>query len=127
MEPCDHKGAGVLSKAGGLTVGIRLGHGNAAHGAIPFAMTGRVYVRCTAENDSIRPGDLLSKSGSPGMAMLTSDPVRQSGATIGKAMTSLGKGRCLVLVSLQSRRSASAIEGVSGSCSGPNWRGMVRQ
>jgi len=61
-------------------------------------MTGRVYVWADASNGPITPGDLLTTSTTPGQAMKATDPSRSFGATIGKAMTGLEKGRGLVLV-----------------------------
>jgi hypothetical protein len=80
-----------------------MGSGSAVDGDTPVAMTGRVYAKCTAEDGPIRPGDLLTTSSTPGMAMHATDSVRRSGAIIGKAMTALesGRGLVLVLVSLQ--------------------------
>jgi len=67
------------------------------------ALTGRVYVQADTSNGAIKPGDLLTTSGTPGRAMKVSDHVRAQGAILGKAMTALneGKGLVLVLVTLQ--------------------------
>ena len=47
---------------------------------------------------SLAPGDLLTTSAVPGHAMKATDHDRAQGAIIGKAMTSLAKGRGLILV-----------------------------
>jgi hypothetical protein len=67
------------------------------------ALSGRVWVRCTAVDQAIEPGDMLTSSHVPGVAMKAADPERAFGAVIGKAMTGLekGEGLVLVLVSLQ--------------------------
>ena len=77
--------------------------GSEADGAHPVALTGRVYCWADASNGTIRPGDLLTTSDTPGHAMKVADHNRALGSIIGKAMTSLseGKGLVLVLVSLQ--------------------------
>jgi hypothetical protein len=99
----DHRVAGVVSGAGGIEPGLKLGQEGKLDGDTPVAMSGRVYVRCSAENGAIRPGDLLTTAGSEGHAMRSSDPARANGAVIGKAMSTLdrGTGLVLVLVNLQ--------------------------
>jgi len=69
----------------------------------PIALSGRVWVRCDAAEKPIAPGDLLTTSATPGLAMRVGDYARAQGAIIGKAMTALpgGEGLVLVLVSLQ--------------------------
>jgi hypothetical protein len=103
-EPYDNKVAGVISGAGGIKPGMLMGQeGTKADGAHPVALTGRVYCWVDASEASVRPGDLLTTSVVPGHAMKVKDHQRALGAIIGKAMTSLEKGRglVLVLVSLQ--------------------------
>ena len=62
-----------------------------------------MYALADATAGAIKPGDLLTTSGTPGHVMRASDSDRRSGAVLGKAMTGLkdGKGLVLVLVSLQ--------------------------
>jgi hypothetical protein len=67
-------------------------------GETPVAMSGRVYVRCSAEGGAIRPGDLLTTAGTVGHAMRAGDATRSHGAVLGKAMTALDGGTGLVLV-----------------------------
>ena len=105
---CDHAYdstvAGIISGAGGVNPGMLMGqHGSVADGEHPVALTGRVYVQASACNGSIRPGDLLTTSDSPGHAMKVTDHSRAQGAVLGKAMTALTDGTdlVLVLVSLQ--------------------------
>ena len=100
----DRHEAGGVSGAGGVKPGMLMGQsGTEADGQYPVALTGRVYCRVDASNGPIQPGDLLTTSAQPGHAMKVTDYDRAQGAVIGKAMTSLEKGRglVLVLVSLQ--------------------------
>lgn len=100
----DRTVAGVVSGAGGLNVGMMMGQaGSLAHGDHPVALTGRVYVKATAANGAIAPGDMLTTSEVPGHAMKVTDYSQAHGAVIGKAMTALDSetGLVLVLISLQ--------------------------
>ncbi|HED52702.1 MAG TPA: hypothetical protein ENJ00_00670 [Phycisphaerales bacterium] len=99
----DAKVAGVVSGANGVNPGIKLGQDGTMDGDLPVAMTGRVYVKCSAENGPVMPGDRLTTSSIPGHAMKATDSDRSDGAVIGKAMTSLDSetGMVLVLVNLQ--------------------------
>ncbi|HVU65149.1 MAG TPA: hypothetical protein VHC70_14300 [Phycisphaerales bacterium] len=99
----DTRVAGVVSGAGGINPGIHMGQSGTIDGKNPIAMTGRVYVKCTAAGGAIQPGDLLTTSDVAGYAMKASDRSRAPGAVIGKAMSSLDKdtGLVLVLVNLQ--------------------------
>ena len=103
-EAYDHRVAGIVSGAGGVRPGMVMAQeGSIASGEHPVALTGRVYCRATAANGPIRPGDLLTTSDVPGLAMRVSDPARAQGAILGKAMGTLeeGEGLVLVLVGLQ--------------------------
>jgi len=101
----DRTAAGVISGAGGVKTGMLMGqHGTKADGKHPVALTGRVY--CWVDADAagaVEPGDLITTSDTPGHGMKVIDHAKAAGAIIGKAMTSLdkGKGLVLVLVSLQ--------------------------
>jgi len=99
----DRRVAGVVSGAGDVRPGLLLGQAGVADGSTPVALTGRVYVRCSAENGPIQPGDLLTTSSLAGCAMRATDNERSNGAVLGKAMTTLesGSGLVLVLVNLQ--------------------------
>jgi hypothetical protein len=94
----DHRVAGVVSGANGLPAGTILGHLPGHEDAPPIALTGRVWVRCDATSGPIEPGDFLTTSDTPGHAMRVNDRSMAQGAIIGKAMTSLERGRGLVLV-----------------------------
>jgi hypothetical protein len=106
-EPYQASVAGVYSTKPGF-VGGQPVEGEVA-GAIPLAVVGVVPVKASAENGSIRPGDLLTTSSTPGYAMKTS-PLTVNGVTfypggviIGKALQGLddGTGVIQVLVTLQ--------------------------
>jgi hypothetical protein len=95
--------AGVISGAGDLPTGAILGNLQGQQKALPVALSGRVWVKCDASNRPIAPGDLLTTSDRPGLAMKVGDYTQAQGAIIGKAMTALasGEGLVLALVSLQ--------------------------
>jgi hypothetical protein len=95
--------AGVISGAGGLAAGAILGNLPGQEKGIAVALSGRVWVRSDASMAPIEPGDLLTTSARPGLAMKVGDYARAQGATLGKAMTALpsGEGLVLVLVGLQ--------------------------
>ena len=96
--------AGVVSGAGDLPAGAVLGNFPGSENAPAIALSGRVWVRCDATSGAIMPGDLLTTSSSPGLAMKASDRGRSHGAVLGKAMTALAEGQqglVLVLVNLQ--------------------------
>lgn len=100
----DTRVAGVISGAGGLSVGAVLGQCTPEKDAQPIAMSGRVWTWCDATASAIEPGDLLTTAGRPGHAMKATDPARSHGAVIGKAMTRLDRGETglvLVLINLQ--------------------------
>jgi hypothetical protein len=104
IQAYDRKVAGIISGAGNVKPGMLMGQkGSKANGTKPVALTGRVYCMADASYGRIEPGDLLTTSQTPGHAMKVTDYRKALGSTIGKAMTSLekGKGLLLVLVSLQ--------------------------
>ena len=101
----DRTVGGIISGANGINPGITLTQrGTIADGSLPVASVGRVWCWCDADaNGPIVVGDLLTTSHTPGHAMRVTDYNRANGATIGKAMSPLkkGKGLVLVLVSLK--------------------------
>ncbi len=102
-EAYDRRVAGIASGAGGLLPGLTLSQEGLTDQGVAVALTGRVYTLAEAWNGPIRPGDLLTTSGTPGHAMRVTDHAKAQGAIIGKAMSPLneGSGLVLVLVSLQ--------------------------
>ena len=99
----DQRVAGIVSGANGINPGISLHQDGALDGGQNVALSGRVYVLADASSASIKPGDLLTTSDTPGHAMKVVDHTKAQGAIIGKAMSRLdaGRGTVLVLVSLQ--------------------------
>jgi hypothetical protein len=85
--------AGVYSTQPGF-VGGQPVEGEAP-GTIPLAMVGVVPVKASAENGSIRPGDLLVTSSIPGHAM-KAGPNPPQGTVIGKALGRLDKGTGII-------------------------------
>jgi hypothetical protein len=99
----DTRVAGIVSGANGIKPGISLHQEGAIEGSDNVALSGRVYVHADASSGSIKPGDLLTTSDTPGHAMKVAEHSRAQGAILGKAMGSLkqGRGMVLVLVTLQ--------------------------
>lgn len=102
-EAYDTRVAGVISGANGIEPGLSLRQSGVIEAGQNVALSGRVYVKATASNGPITPGDLLTTSSTPGHAMKVTDPTRSHGAVVGKAMSALDQDRgfVLVLVSLQ--------------------------
>lgn len=102
-EAYDKRVAGVVSGANGIKPGISLHQEGALEGGENVALSGRVYVQADATENAIKPGDLLTTSGTPGHAMKVTDHTKAQGAILGKAMTGLkeGRGTVLMLVTLQ--------------------------
>jgi hypothetical protein len=102
-HPYDTRVAGVVSGANGINPGIQMQQQGLLEGGKNVALTGRVYVQADTTNGTIKPGDLLTTSNTPGRAMRVSDHFKAQGAILGKAMSGLkdGRGMVLVLVTLQ--------------------------
>jgi hypothetical protein len=98
----DKKVAGIVSGANGLNPGVILNKNESLNGTkYPIALAGRVWVKVSDEGGKIEPGDLLTTSSKPGMAMKAKDRQKAQGAVIGKAMSGNLNGSVLVLVNLQ--------------------------
>ncbi len=102
----DRRVAGVVSGAGGLAPGIRLGWTGSPSGhgrRVPLALSGRVECKVDARAHPVRAGDLLITSTLCGHAMRSLDPRQSLGAILGKALRPLpsGTGLVPVLVALQ--------------------------
>ncbi len=99
----DRRVAGIVSGANGVNPGITLQQEGALADGQNVALSGRVYVLADATDAPIKPGDLLTTSGTRGHAMKAADYAQAQGAILGKAMSGLkaGKGMVLVLVTLQ--------------------------
>ncbi len=63
--------------------GLLLGEGGGSGVPVPVALAGRVPVKVSAENGAILPGDLLTSSSIPGVAMKAT----KAGLVIGQALT----------------------------------------
>jgi hypothetical protein len=103
-EPYNRRVAGIVSGAGALQPGVKLGQRVDGSDDLPIALSGRVYCYVDATEHGIEVGDLLTSSSTPGHAMKVTDYDRSPGTVIGKAMEPIAKGRkgmILVLVSLQ--------------------------
>jgi len=97
-KPYDEKVLGVISTEPGMILGGALGKGR----AVLVALSGRVPVKVSNENGEIKPGDLLTSSNIPGVAMKATEP----GRVIGMALESsekcereeLERGECKILM-----------------------------
>jgi hypothetical protein len=98
----DTRIAGVVSGAGELRPALVLQRFEAKQKRAPVALIGKVFCKADASSSPIKPGDLLTTSGTPGHAMKVLDRPRSLGAILGKALGALEIGRGLVpiLVSL---------------------------
>jgi hypothetical protein len=95
----DRAVVGCVSGANGVNPGLVMHQeGSTADGAVPVALSGRVYCWADAAYGPIQPGDLLTTSDTPGHVMVVTDYEKAQGAIIGKAMSSLDDGKALVLV-----------------------------
>lgn len=82
----DPRVVGVISGAGGLSHGMRIGSRADSTTDLPLAVAGQVYVRVCLEGGAVRPGDLLVASSRSGVAMRAEDRLRAFGAVVGKAL-----------------------------------------
>jgi hypothetical protein len=94
----NRRAAGVISGANNVSAGMVLPDPNGALNSRALTLSGRVWVYCDASRNSVRPGDLLTTSETPGHAMKVTNHSKAQGAIIGKALTGLKSGRGLVLV-----------------------------
>ncbi len=100
-QPYDQRVAGVISGAGGVKPGIVLEQEEVLEGNELVSLWGRVYVKATAVNGTIKPGDLLTSSHIPGHVMKATKKRKCRGAVIGKALSGLSSGEGLVMVLIQ--------------------------
>jgi hypothetical protein len=108
IEPCqreyDRRVVGVTSGAGSYRPGLILDRRPTGVERGTVALVGKVYCKVDATYGSVRPGDMLTTSPTPGHAMRADDPVRAFGAVIGKALHGLPageKGLIPIIVALQ--------------------------
>ncbi|MEO6816656.1 MAG: hypothetical protein ABI177_08130 [Edaphobacter sp.] len=102
-EPYSTLVAGIYSTKPGLLGRRQTTDPKTSTTEVPMAMVGIVPTKVSAENGSIRPGDLLVTSSILGHAMKGTDRNLLTGAIVGKALGTLesGTGVIEVLVSLQ--------------------------
>ncbi len=101
----DKKVVGIVSGANGVSTGLMLRQkdNDIVNGAHPIAISGRVYVYADAAYGKIQVGDLLTTSATAGHAMKCKNHRKGRGATIGKALSNLEKGRGFVLILLDAK------------------------
>lgn len=84
----------AFSTADRTVVGVALGASRQADGTgrfeAPIAVSGIVLVKADAVSGAIRPGDLLTTSGTPGLAMRAVEMI--PGTIFGKALDALPGG-----------------------------------
>jgi len=96
-EPYSTNVAGVFSTKPGILGSVHE-MSQASDEEIPVAMVGIVPCKVSAENGSIRRGDLLVTSSTLGYAMRATDRSQFAGAILGKAMEPLDKGLGLIQI-----------------------------
>ncbi|MBI4058031.1 hypothetical protein HY405_01825, partial [Candidatus Microgenomates bacterium] len=82
----DRETIGIITTEPGLVTGD--GKTNTKDIPVLVALSGRVPVKVTAENGPIKPGDLLTSSSTPGVAMRAT----KAGQIVGQAMTPFDRG-----------------------------------
>jgi hypothetical protein len=87
--PYDTRVAGVVAGANGLRPAVVLQRIDSETPRSPIALLGKAFCKVDAAFGSIRAGDLLTTSATPGHAMKATDKSRALGAILGKALTSL--------------------------------------
>jgi len=99
----DRRVVGVVSGAGSFKPGIILDKAPIGNERQPIALVGKVFCKVDASNQSIKVGDLLTTSSTPGHAMKATDAQQAFGAVMGKALESIAgrKGMIRILVTLQ--------------------------
>jgi hypothetical protein len=102
-EPYSTLVAGIYSTKPGLTGRRQTTDAKTSTTEVPMAMVGIVPTKVSAENGSIKRGDLLVTSSTFGYAMKGTDRSKMLGAVVGKALGNLdtGTGVIEVLVTLQ--------------------------
>jgi len=94
--PYDTTVVGVISGAGNYRPGIVLDHRGDQSSRAPISVLGKVSCKVDAGYGSVRPGDLLTSSATPGHAMRVAELPRAYGSLVGKALTPLHEGCGLV-------------------------------
>ena len=96
-EPYDSRVAGVVAGAGECRPAMILDR-RAVNGRrrAAIALMGKVYCKVDADLATIVAGDLLTSSPTQGHAMLARDTSRAYGTVVGKALSSLARGKGLI-------------------------------
>jgi hypothetical protein len=94
-KECDAAVAGIVSSAPTMAL-----EGTSAERepVVPLALAGVVLCKVDASKASIRPGDLLVSSSTPGHAMRCTSRRPAAGTVIGKALEGLDKGTGVIQV-----------------------------
>jgi hypothetical protein len=102
-RPFDTRVVGIYSTRPGVIGAEKGGTSRIDPDDLPVAIVGIVPTKVSAEQGSIRVGDLLTTSSTPGYAMRCKDRQKCVGAIVGKALEPLkeGKGVIKVLVMLR--------------------------
>lgn len=107
LRPCnrayDTGTVGVISGAGQYKPGIILDRQSSTENRSPIALVGKVCVKVTTQNGSIKIGDLLTTSDTSGHAMKASNVEKSFGTVVGKALASHtdGEGVISMVIALQ--------------------------
>jgi len=99
----DKRVAGVVSGAGEFKANIVLDKKPSESNRQPISLLGKVYCKVDAQYGTIKVGDLLTTSPTPGHAMKADDPLKAFGTVIGKALRPLKERQGLIpiLIALQ--------------------------
>src|SRR3990167_7916450 len=103
---------GVISTQPGVVLGNGADSGQDAR-SVPLALTGRVPVKVSTENGIVHPGDILTSSSTPGVAMRAT----KAGAIIGQALTGFdgdGVGEVTVFIKTSYGMGSGASELANG-------------
>lgn len=95
VVPYDSRVAGVVAGAGDLKPAIVLQRME-TYQRSPIALIGKTFCKVDASFGSIKAGDLLTTSSTPGHAMKAVDFTRATGAILGKALRHLENGQGLI-------------------------------
>jgi len=90
---------GVISTKPGVTLNSDIQIDNNHRYVYPVALNGRVPIKVSAENGTIKPGDLLTSSSTPGVAM----KAVHAGPIVGKALESFSgntQGKIMAFISI---------------------------
>jgi hypothetical protein len=104
MEEYDSRIAGVVSGAGSFRPALLLHRIESSDNPrMPIALIGKAFCKVDASFASIRSGDLLTTSQTPGHAMKAVDKTKAIGAILGKALQGLEKGLGMIPILVSPR------------------------